>query len=141
MSRRLRLKGTTILVVDDDDSVRKFMAGALAEEGGRVRAAASGPEAIEKAQAEKFDAVVLDLRMPGMDGVETLAHLMERDPGLAVIVLTGYGSVESAREAMVLGARDYVTKPVDPGLLAVILAEAVRDSNAVAAELDGSDGL
>ena len=115
---------TTILVVDDDPSVRRFLKSALRKKGHRVVAAATGQEAVPMVFHQQVDIVLIDVKMPGLSGTQTLRHLLEVDPSLAVIMLTGYGSIATAREAMRLGAYDYLTKPFDPAYL----EEAIADS-------------
>ena len=117
---------TTILVVDDEPSVRNVLKMALRREGRRVVTASNGQQAVAKASRQKLDVVLLDLRMPRLCGIETLQRLLEVDPGLVVIVLTGYGSIETAREAMRLGAYDYLTKPFDVALLEEVVGDSLH---------------
>ena len=101
----------TILIVDDDDRLRERLAQALAERGLRVLAAADHAAAIALADAHPIDRAVVDLRMPGPHGLAVIADLRERQPAIEIVVVTGYGSIATAVEAMRLGARDYLTKP------------------------------
>ena len=118
----------TVLIVDDDDHLRRTMATALAREGLTVAEAASGEEAAIKADGAPFDLILLDLQLPGMDGLATLRRMRERGVGAPVAIVTGHGSLPSAIEAMRLGAVDFLQKPFDPAalrtLVATILARA-----------------
>jgi DNA-binding NtrC family response regulator len=90
-----------------------LLAERLVGRGFNVETAGGGSEAIDKAQDEPFDAIVLDLLMPDMDGLETLKQLKELNPDLQVILLTGHGTIDQGVEAMKLGAMDFVEKPAD----------------------------
>ncbi|NTW82952.1 MAG: sigma-54-dependent Fis family transcriptional regulator [Chlorobiaceae bacterium] len=104
---------STILVVEDESIQLESIAGFLSKQGYRVLKASRPQRALEIAGEEALDIVLSDFRMPGMSGVELLSALKHRNPGIEVIIMTAYGSVESAIEAMKLGAVDYITKPVD----------------------------
>jgi two-component system NtrC family response regulator len=101
-----------VLVVDDEPAQRELMAGFLARLGHAVAQAADGREALERARREPFDLVVTDQRMPGLSGLEVLAALRGRNPEAAVIVVTAYGTIETAVAAIKAGAVDYLTKPL-----------------------------
>jgi len=116
-----------ILVVDDEADLRLTMRRLLEREGYQVRTAANGPEALEALAREAFVAMITDLRMPGMSGEELMDQALSRyGPELAVIVLTGYGTIPSAVEALQRGAEDYWTKPVDPELVKRRLRQLVK---------------
>jgi DNA-binding NtrC family response regulator len=104
-------KKPSILLIDDDQSLRRVMEYSLIENGFAVRTAASGGHGLELFGKEPFDAVVTDITMPGMSGIEVLQKVRDADPRVPVIMITAYGTIESAVEAMRLGAFDYVTKP------------------------------
>ena len=125
MASRPMTRTITILVVDDEPFVRGLVVDALSAQGRCLLSASSGEEAVAMASAQKLDAIVLDLKMPGMSGIETLRRLLEIDDTLAAIVLTGYGSAETAREARRLGAYDYVTKPFDMAFLGEVVADSL----------------
>jgi len=101
----------SILLIDDDASLRRVIEYSLKEQGYTVRTAESGEQGLLRFGEERFDAVITDITMPGMDGIAVLRKVQEAAPGLPVIVMTAYGTIESAVEAMRLGAVDYVTKP------------------------------
>ena len=103
-----------ILIVDDEEVVRRSYQATLAAARCRASAACDGEEALAAMQAERFDVVLLDLRMPGDDGLEVLAKMKQRWPEREVVVITGFPSVDSAKEAVRLGACDYLAKPVGP---------------------------
>jgi two-component system response regulator (stage 0 sporulation protein F) len=102
-----------ILVVDDEQSVREVLGEYFAEQGYSVETATSGHEALGLVRRTIPDLVLLDVRMPGIDGVETLRRLREIVPGLSVIMVTANEDVALARETLRLGALDYVAKPFD----------------------------
>jgi two-component system response regulator RegA len=103
----------TVLVVDDDETFRTRLARAFERRGWEARAAASGEDAVEAARAESPEHAVVDLRMGGMGGLELLRELRRIDPTTKVVVLTGYGSIATAVEAVRRGAHDYLTKPAE----------------------------
>jgi len=103
----------SILVVDDDSAVRLVLTKLLRQVGYDARSVASGPEALRAIDARAIDLVVTDLAMPTMSGIQLAAELVERCPGLPVIVLTAHGNVPTAVEAMRAGARDFLMKPFD----------------------------
>ncbi len=115
-----------ILVVDDDDGNRRSTEMALRKDGYDVISVASGEEGLQELRQRGADLLVTDLRMPGMDGIEVLKQAREIDPGIGVLVITGYGSVESAVDAMKEGADDYLQKPVNLVELRKRVAAAVE---------------
>ncbi len=100
-----------ILVVDDEESMRHFLQKTLRREGYEVVTARDGPEALEVAQRQPPDVALVDVRMPGMDGVAVLRALRSMLPHLPVVLMTGFGTVQNALHAMKQGATDYITKP------------------------------
>ena len=106
-----------ILVVDDELVVRDSLKEWLAEEGYTVAMAASGSEALAALEAGSFHLMLLDIKMPGMDGVEVLERAKSRSPELAVVMMTAYATVETAVEAMKVGALDYLIKPFEVDIL------------------------
>lgn len=105
---------TNILVVDDEEVVRRAHMRTLRNANCHVRAVADGANALRVLQEQPFDVVLLDLRMPGMDGMSVLKTVKARWPESEVIVITGYPCVETAKEAIRLGAHDYLAKPLAP---------------------------
>ena len=103
--------GPHILVVDDEDRFRTNLVKMLTAEGLSVAAAAGGVEALELLERQPIDVALVDIRMPGMDGLETLAHLKKLAPDLEVIMLTGHASIQAAMEINRLGGYDYLLKP------------------------------
>ena len=101
-----------ILLVDDEVTFANNMSRLLAKRGYEVSVVHGGEDALRKVENEEYDVVILDLKMPGMDWLDTLKVLKKRKPFIEVIILTGHGSVDSAVDGMHLGAFDYVTKPV-----------------------------
>ncbi|GAB6057456.1 response regulator [Desulfonatronum parangueonense] len=102
-----------ILLVDDETRFRTTVTKRLVERGQDVVAVGSGLAAIESVKQTPFDIVVLDVKMPGLNGLETLTELKKIRPEMAVIMLTGHASVDSSIEGMKLGAFDYILKPCD----------------------------
>lgn len=99
------------LVVDDEESMRYFLTRALRKKGWEVDAVGTGEEGIAALADRAPDVVLLDLKLPGKDGIEVLGEIRRLRPGTVVVMMTGYGTVERALEAMRLGAADFVTKP------------------------------
>ena len=103
----------TFLLVDDDERFRTRLARALGERGHRVHAAGSHAEALELAARVELERAVVDLRMPGPNGLQVIRDLMALRPALELVVLTGYGSIATAMDAVRLGASNYIAKPAD----------------------------
>jgi two-component system NtrC family response regulator len=122
----LQVKKSSILLIDDDDSLRRVMEFSLTEAGHTVRTAASGEDGLQLFDKDPFDAVITDITMPGMSGMDVLAKVHQRDAHIPVIVITAYGTIESAVEAMKKGAFDYITKPVSRDELRLTLEKAIR---------------
>jgi two-component system response regulator AtoC len=118
-----------ILVVDDESSQRELLAGFLKKRGYTVTTAISGVEAVEKNTKTGFDLAILDLKMPELDGIETITRMKEIDPETYFVVLTGYGTVESAVRAMKAGAYDYLNKPLNLDELELIIEHIQTDQN------------
>jgi DNA-binding NtrC family response regulator len=115
----------TILVVDDEAGQRQFISGSLAR-GYRIVSAVNGLEASQLLSHRNFDLVITDERMPGMDGIELIRWIREHTPETPVVVLTAYGSVETAVEAIKLGAEEYLTKPLkSPEELRVVVEKVL----------------
>ena len=102
-----------ILLVDDEPDYLEVLKKRMGKRGFSVTPVKSGTEAIQEARRQSFDVAVVDLKMEDMDGIEVLKILKVMDPELAVIILTGHGSEQAAREGMALGAFDYLTKPCE----------------------------
>ncbi|OGU08128.1 MAG: Fis family transcriptional regulator [Gemmatimonadetes bacterium RBG_16_66_8] len=115
-----------ILIVDDELSVRKSLEEWFLEDGFAVETAEDGTAALRKMDAGPFDIMLIDLKMPGMDGITLQKRVREIDPTAAIIILTAYASVQTAVEALKLGAFDYVTKPVDPDELTSTVRNALK---------------
>src|SRR3990170_8263834 len=116
----------TLLVIDDEEVMREILETLLAREGYDVRVAASGGEGLEMARALPFDAAIVDIMMPGLDGIATLDELRRIDEDLAVVIITAYASVESAISAMKAGAFDYLTKPFKNDQVLVVVRNALE---------------
>ena len=116
----------SILLVDDDDQLRGSFYNLLSMEGYAVRAASSGEAALALADEALPDAVIMDVRMPGMDGLSTLRALRKREPRLPVIIMTAYSTTDSAIEATKLGAFDYILKPFDIPDILELLGKAIQ---------------
>ncbi len=113
-----------ILLVDDEEEFVSTLAERIETRGAKVVTATSGQEAIDKIKDENFDAIVLDLQMPGMNGIETMKSILEKKPDMQVILLTGYGTIERGVEAVKKGAMDFLEKPIDIKKLMEKIAEA-----------------
>ena len=118
-----------ILVVDDEASIREMLQKGLTQRGGfSVEVAQNGFEAIEKIEKDVFDLVLTDLKMPEMDGLELLKTVKGTRPEIMAIMMTAYGSVETAVEAMKIGADDYITKPIDFNDLFIRISKVQKES-------------
>jgi DNA-binding NtrC family response regulator len=115
-----------VLLVDDEKDFVETLAERMRARGLEVDTAYDGHQALERVSGARYDAIVLDLAMPGMDGIETLKQLREHDPDAQIILLTGQGTVRSAVEATQLGALDFLEKPTD----IETLTERIRDARA-----------
>lgn len=102
-----------ILLVDDEQDFVEILSVRLEEAGENVTAAYNGQECLDKLETQEFDVVILDIKMPGMDGIQTLRKIKIMFPLVEVIMLTGHGTTETAVEGMKLGAYDYLLKPAD----------------------------
>jgi CheY-like chemotaxis protein len=102
-----------MLIVDDEETIRWALAELFMQDGWAVRSAADGQEAVQQMEEEVFEFMITDLKMPGLPGVEVVRRARQTSPAMGVMVLTGYASLETAVEAVRLGAWDYVTKPCD----------------------------
>ncbi len=116
----------TILVIDDEEIMREILETLLTREGYEVKLAASGNEGLEMARALPFDAAIVDIMMPGLDGIATLDELKRLDEDLAAVIITAYASVESAISAMKAGAFDYITKPFKNEEVLVVVRNAME---------------
>ena len=116
----------SILVVEDDASMGFFLSEAMRKEGYGVDVVASGEEALERIAQDRFNLVILDLRLPSMDGMEVLANIKVTNPELVVIMITAHGSKDTAIEAIRKGAYDYFTKPLDLNEMRVVVRRALE---------------
>jgi len=115
-----------ILIVDDELIMRESLAGWLERDGHAVQTAASGEEALEKVKESQFDIFLVDIKMEGMSGLDVLRSVKESDPDADVVMITAYGSIPSAIEAMKDGAYDYMLKPFDPNELGVLIEKIIQ---------------
>ena len=123
------MESMKILVVDDEAHVREMIRKGLSQLGGyNVEVAQNGVEAIEKIEKDVFDLVLTDLKMPEMDGLELLKTIKGTRPEVMVILITAFGSIETAVEAMKNGANDYITKPIDLNELLIHVSKAQKES-------------
>src|SRR5574342_19014 len=118
-----------ILVVDDEMIVCESCQRILLEEGYEVEIALSGKEAFEKMKDNPFDVVITDLKMPGIDGMEVLRTFRKDYPDSIIVMITGFSTVETAVEAMKLGAFDYIPKPFTPDEVAIVVKKAIEKKN------------
>jgi len=119
------LSQANILVIDDEETMRDSCRQTLSRDGSRVTVAEDGTKGLAMLGLESFDLVILDLRMPGLSGMEVLKKIKQDDPETMVIVITGYATVESAVEAMKSGAYDFIPKPFMPDGLRAIVKRAL----------------
>jgi len=115
-----------LLVADDDPVARDLLAEVLAGEGYRVQVAGGGEECLRLAAAEAFDLALVDLRMPDLDGLEVLRRLAQAQPGLPVLILTAFATMETAIEAIRAGAYDYLSKPFRMEEIRLVVSRALE---------------
>ncbi len=113
-----------VLLVDDEKDFRDVLAERMSSRGLETDTAESGMKALEMIESKSYDAIILDLAMPEMDGLETLKRLLEKQPHLQVIVLTGQATVQKGVEAVKLGAADFLEKPAEIESLVAKIEEA-----------------
>jgi DNA-binding NtrC family response regulator len=116
----------SILIVDDEQAVRDSLSKWFREDSFTVGTASGAAEALQLLQSQKWDILLLDIKMPGMDGIELQQRIKEIDSGITVIFITAHGSVETAVKALKEGAFDYVSKPVDPDYLSHLVSNALQ---------------
>src|SRR3954466_5509218 len=116
----------TILIVDDEPGVRAALGGVLRDEGYTVEAVASGEECLERVTRKSVDLILLDVWLPGMDGLATFARLRERQVDAEVVLISGHGNIESAVRAIKMGAFDFVEKPLSLDKTVLVVANALR---------------
>ncbi|HUE38951.1 MAG TPA: response regulator, partial [Candidatus Binatia bacterium] len=114
-----------VLVIDDEEMMRAMLGRELPRLGFEVATAAGGEEGVERSRNEDFSVAVVDILMPGLDGLETLKRLRHESPGTEVVLLTGHGTIEGAVAGMRAGAYDYLTKPCRLSELSAVLWRAV----------------
>jgi DNA-binding NtrC family response regulator len=124
------MRNGKILAIDDERNIRHLIRSEFALEGFDVATAGSGEEGLKRFDADSFDVVFLDIKLPEMDGIETLKKLKQRSSGTEVIMITGHGDIASAVTSMKLGARDYVTKPFKLDELLTLTRQALGDRRA-----------
>jgi two-component system nitrogen regulation response regulator NtrX len=116
----------SILIVDDEPGVRSSLSGVLRDEGFEVEAVASGEECLDRAVRAAYDVIVLDIWLPGMDGLVTLQRLRERKVDAQVVIVSGHGNIESAVRAIKMGAYDFVEKPLSLEKTVLVVRNALR---------------
>ena len=131
---------TSLLLVDDDATFRKVMASELSRRGYAVASAGSGQEALDMASESAPEVTLLDLGLPDMHGIDVLAHLRERNPAAAIIVLTGHGTIDTAIKAIRLGAYDYLEKPCPIEKLQIAVQKACEHARLVKRQRILEDG-
>jgi DNA-binding NtrC family response regulator len=125
MEKKLR-----IMVIDDENIVGKRLKPALEKDGDTVETFEEPNKALERFGEAPFDIVVTDIRMDGIDGLEVLEQVLARSAKTKVIIITGYATVEVAREALAKGAFDFIAKPFKPGDLRAVIEKAAREIRA-----------
>jgi len=116
----------TVLIVEDEETLRSSLMMALRAEGYNVLCAGSGEEALQTVEKELVDLVILDIRLPGMNGLETMGKIKDLDPMILAIVMTGYADVETAVRAMKMGAYDYINKPFELDEMKLIISKGLE---------------
>lgn len=128
----MKPKDISILVVDDEASIRNSLSQWFKMDGYRVEVAEDAYEALKKLQESTFDIVLVDIKMPEMDGIELQKRIKEIDKSIVTIIITAYATVETAIQAMKDGAFDYITKPIDPDELSKLIKKAIEQRRLLA---------
>ncbi len=115
-----------VLLVDDEEQFLKVLSQRMEGRGLKVNTSTSGEDALKRVKEKDFDAIILDLAMPGMSGIETLKRIRSENPDVQIIMLTGHGSVEKGVEAIKAGAVDFLEKPADLSKIMEKISEAKR---------------
>jgi len=128
-----------VLIIDDEKNIRMTLKKSLQKAGYEVETAINGEDGLEKFNEEKFPVILLDMKLPGIDGIEVLRKINDLDHQSKIIMITGYGSVDTAIEAMKLGAVDYLRKPFKPEEILQLVKEVFArfELEAKEAEADG----
>jgi len=116
----------TVLIVDDEDNIRLSLKGSLEDEGFYVMQASSGEDALKIIDKQDVDIVLLDIWMPGIDGIQTLQEIKKINPDLPVIIMTGHGSIDAAIKTTRLGALDFLEKPLDLNRIIITINNALH---------------
>lgn len=119
------MSDTRILIVDDERIMRESLADWLARDGYAVETAASGEEALDKSKGTRYDIMLVDIKMGGMSGMDVLRRVKSEDADVAIVMITAYGSVSTAIEAMKNGAHDYLLKPFDPNEMGMLIEKII----------------
>ncbi len=130
-----------ILVIDDEEIVLKSCNKILSEKGYNIQITQTGTEGLQKLISEDFDVVLVDLKMPDIDGMEVLKRAIKLHPDIIIIVITGYSTVQTAVEAINLGAYGYIPKPFTPDELVEALQKALNKRKQADGELLGQNYL
>ena len=120
------MESKPILIVDDEKNIRMTLSQSLESLGMETDMAGNGEEALAKLKEKDFGLILLDIRMPGMDGMEVLRQVREVRPDIRIIMITAYGTIESAVEAMKLGAVDFLQKPFDPAEIRELVSRVLN---------------
>jgi two-component system response regulator RegA len=139
MSEETHPQNPTLLLVDDDDAFRAALASALDRRGFHVTAVSNAADALVEAARTTFEYAVVDVRMPGMDGIELVGRLHAIDDGTRIVVMTGYATIANAVAAMQKGAVDYVSKPVDAESVERALTGVARAAETRATDIPSLD--
>lgn len=119
-----------ILAIDDESNIRRLLTNELEQEGFRVSTAATGEKGLALAAKERFDLALVDLKLPGMSGIDVIRRIKHMPSPVEAIVITGYGDIDMAVQSMKLGALDFVTKPFKLSELIPLIDQAVRQKRA-----------
>jgi len=129
-----------VLLVDDEEEFIETLAERMRNRGMDVATSSSGGDALDLIDREPYDVVVLDLQMPGMDGLEALARIKRRQPEIQVVLLTGHATVEKSVEAMKRGALEFLEKPIDLAALSEVIHKA-KDAKMILLEKEAEERI
>ena len=123
------IKKPVILVVDDEPDMCEMLSELLSDEGYKLETATNGKDAVKKVLGGSVDIVLLDIMMPGQDGIDTLRQIKDIRPKLPVVMITGFGTLSTARNAMKLGAYDYITKPFNIDCIKEVIKQGLEEQD------------
>lgn len=130
-----------ILIVDDEKNIRLTLSQSIEDTGAEIDTAVNGEEGLKKAEENDYDIILLDIKMPGIDGIEVLRRLREKSTNATVVIITAHGTIDNAVEAMKLGAVDFIQKPFSPNEIRDLIRRINKREDLGMESTESYDGL